>query len=78
MGNNPNTGQPDIPLGFGMALAQDMTAMTNFGKLSGQQKTTVIRYVQGGHTGNEAKSRIHSALSALKNNDISALYDFIP
>lgn len=66
MGANPATGVPDIPLGLGMALSQDVDAMSYFGSLTGQQKAGVIRYVQGGSTGAEAKQRIQSATDNLK------------
>ncbi|MFQ8600748.1 MAG: YdeI/OmpD-associated family protein [Oscillospiraceae bacterium] len=49
---------PDIPLGFGMALAQRPEAMTFFASLSNQEKTQIIRYIQGSTTGDMAKERV--------------------
>lgn len=71
MGHNPEPDVPDIPLGLGMALAQDMGALSYFGGLSPQQKTAVIHYVQGGSTGDDAKERIRSAVEMMRQQDLS-------
>lgn len=40
--NNTNTNNMDLPMGFGMALAQNQNAMTNFSAMSAEQKQSVI------------------------------------
>lgn len=40
--NNTNTNNMDLPMGFGMALAQNQNAMTNFSAMSSEQKQSVI------------------------------------
>lgn len=74
MGVNPETGAPDIPLGFGMALSQDVEAMSFFGSLSGDLKAGVIRYVQSGSTGPEAKERIQTAAQNMKRHKVDFIY----
>lgn len=64
-GKNPNPNVPDIPLGLGMALAQNPQAMNAFGQLSDGQKTNLIHGIQGAVTGGDAKARIHQAISDL-------------
>lgn len=64
-GKNPNQDEPDIPLGLGMELAQSPTAMDAFGRLSGVQKTEMIRHIQASSTGSEAKERIAQAVRSL-------------
>jgi len=62
-GRNPNG--PDLPLGFGMGLAQNPDAMETYASLTNAEKTSVIRYVQSGQTGDEAKSKIAEAVQRL-------------
>ena len=64
-GKNPNPNVPDIPLGFGMELAQNPQAMSAFGQLSDERKTSLIKHIQGASTGQEAKDRIAQAISGL-------------
>ncbi len=66
MGKNPNKNVSDIPLGLGMALSQDVDALSFFGSLAPAQKNGVIQYVQSGQSGQEAKERITNAVSQLK------------
>lgn len=66
MGKNPDEKASDIPLGLGMALSQDVEALSFFGSLTPPQKNGVIRYVQSGQTGQEAKERIVNAVTQLK------------
>jgi uncharacterized protein YdeI (YjbR/CyaY-like superfamily) len=73
MGVNPETGVPDIPYGLGMALSQNTEAKNYFGRLSKEQKAGVIRYVQSGKTGEEARQRIQSVADNLKEHKV----DFI-
>ncbi|MCL2512529.1 MAG: YdeI/OmpD-associated family protein [Oscillospiraceae bacterium] len=64
IGHNP--GGPDLPLGLGMQLAQDPQAMDAFGKLTKQQKTDMISYIQQSVTGEDAENRIISAVNRLR------------
>lgn len=64
-GKNPNHDEPDLPLGLGMELAQSPTAMDAFGRLTGTEKTQMIRHIQASSTGDEAKERIAQAVSSL-------------
>lgn len=64
-GKNPNHDEPDLPLGLGMELAQSPTAMDAFGRLTGLQKTEMIRHIQASSNGNEAKERITQAVRSL-------------
>jgi len=64
-GRNPNPNVPDIPLGFGMELAQNSAAMTEFGRLSDYEKTEIIKRIQAVNTGDEAKERIAEEVNRL-------------
>lgn len=64
-GKNPNYDEPDLPLGLGMELAQSPTAMDAFGRLTGVEKTQIIRHIQASSTGDEAKERIAQAVRSL-------------
>ncbi len=65
IGKNPNPNVPDLPLGFGMALAQNSNAQSAFGALSDGEKTEIINGIQGAATGDDAKRRIADAVSRL-------------
>jgi len=67
-GHNPEG--PDMPLGFGMLLAQDPQATQAYGKLEANDKEAVIRYIQDVKTGDEAKAHIKNALSCLHNGQM--------
>ena len=67
IGHNPEG--PDLPLGFGMQLAQDPDAVASFGRLSQDDRSKVIQYVQSAATGPEAKDRVRWAVEGLKRND---------
>lgn len=72
MGNNPNPGVPDIPLGFGMALFQNPEARRNFENLSDDEKARLIGYIQSNNsTGRDAKQKISTAVENLKNGNNS-------
>ena len=62
-GRNPHG--LDLPLGLGMALAQEPKAMEAFGKMSQEQKDALIRQIQGAKQGGEAKRRIEEAVEQL-------------
>ena len=65
VGKNPNPNVPDIPLGFGMELAQNPAAMTAYGSLSDAEKTRMIGHIQASATGDDAKERIRQAVNQL-------------
>lgn len=46
----------DVPLGFGMALAQNLDAMQHFGKMTKQQQQNIIGKTKGIKSKNEMKS----------------------
>lgn len=64
-GHNP-TG-PDLPLGFGMRLAQEPSAMNAYGRLSNEEKAAIIQKIQSGATGDEAATLINDAIESLRN-----------
>ena len=55
----------DLPLGFGMHLAQDELAMERFAMLSSHEKEKVIQYIQGCTSGDDAKERIRIVVQGL-------------
>lgn len=56
IGHNPDG--PDLPLGLGMRLDQEPNAMQTLEKMSNDQKTEMVQYIQGAATGGDAKKRI--------------------
>lgn len=70
VGKNPHG--PDLPLGFGMSLAQHPKALDEYGRLSDGEKASVIAYIQDGNTGGEAKARIDKAVEQLENGGFGA------
>lgn len=62
-GHNPDG--MDLPVGFGMQLAQVPHAIEAYGRLSDTQKRAVIHYVQSGTTGEEAESLVMGAVKML-------------
>jgi len=73
IGIGPNPDGVDLPLGFGMRLAQEPGAIDAFGALDEARKADVIHYIQACATGEEAKERIETAVTALKNNNLTIL-----
>ena len=71
VGRNPEG--PDLPLGFGMLLAQEPDAISRYGALTNEQKTQVIHYIQSGATGEDARNRIANAVIGLRDNDMEFL-----
>jgi len=71
MGRNPEG--PDLPLGFGMLLSQEPAAISRYGELTNEQKSSVIRYIQSGATGEDAKNRIANAVIGLRDNNMGFL-----
>lgn len=73
LGTGRNPEGPDLPLGFGMLLAQEPEAVTRYGQLTNEQKSSVIRYIQSGVTGEDAKNRIANAVYGLRDGNMSFL-----
>ena len=71
MGRNPEG--PDLPLGFGMLLAQEPEAITRYGELTNAEKSSVIHYIQSGATGEDAKNRIANAVYGLRDGNMGFL-----
>ncbi len=65
MANNASN-VPDMPLGLGMKLAQDIEAMSFFGSLNNMEKTNIINYIQSSTTGPEAAERVGTTVNMLK------------
>ena len=59
------TEEPDMPLGLGLRIAQDVRAMQAFSALSDERRQQLIGYVQAATTGEDAKARIRNAVSML-------------
>ncbi len=68
IGHNPEG--PHLPLGFGMLLAQEPEAISRYGALTNDQKASVIRYIQSGATGEDAKNRIANAVIGLRDGNM--------
>ena len=72
LGHNPNPNVPDIPEGFGYALYEDPEARHFFEGLNDIEKTGVIRFIQSNNaTGDEARDKINSVVTFLRNNTLS-------
>ena len=56
-----------LPVGFAMRLAEDLTAMEQFCKLSESEKEQMVAYIQGGITGEEAEQRVRESIECLHN-----------
>jgi len=56
----------EIPQGLSMALARDMDALDYFCSLTDDEKASIIAYIQGSATGEDAKNRIAKTVSNLK------------
>ena len=56
----------DLPLGLGMSLSMHPQAMDTFGKMTPQEKTAAIQYVQAATTGPDAKRRIQNAIQQME------------
>lgn len=68
VGDNPDG--PDLPLGLGMRLAGNPRAMTTFGRMSNNQKTTMIGYLQSKTSGDDAENRMAEVLGKLSNGQM--------
>ncbi len=56
----------ELPIGFGMRLMQDRTAMDRYTAMPDGEKKQVLRYVEGGATGEDAELRVEHALKSLR------------
>ena len=68
VGHNPDG--PDLPIGFGMQLAQDPGAMETFGRMSKDQKYAMVNYIQGSNTGEDAENRVEDAIQKLSSGQM--------
>ena len=66
-------GNPGLPLGLGMHLANDGVAYANYNALTNNQKLAVIHYVRGGATGMDVERLIENAMEHLRNDTVSQL-----
>ena len=55
----------DMPIGLGMLLMEDQAAFSRFGGMSADEKKRVLRYVEGGVDGEDAKRRIAHTVKSL-------------
>lgn len=62
-----------MPIGLMMSLAQHEKAMENFSRLNDEKQDAVLRYVKDSRTGEEAKSRIRSAVDQLEQGNTGFL-----
>lgn len=65
---------PDLPLGFGMALAQDAAALNQFGTCSLSKQHQIVNYIQSSTTGEDAKERIRNVVENLKSGDVPQMF----
>lgn len=72
-GSNSNAKEPELPIGFGMRLAQEPEAMQAYSSLSNTQKREVIHYMQAAATGKDSEYRVMSSVEKLKNKQITDL-----
>ena len=64
IGKNPDG--KDLPLGFGMQLAQTPEAMSTYGSLTQKQKDSIVDYIQGCTSSADARGRIDEVIRGLK------------
>lgn len=60
----------ELPVGLSMQLAQEPSAMSAFGRLTPAQMESVVRFVQSGVTGEDAKMRVEAAVERLRQGDL--------
>ncbi len=67
MQNNNGVGLvgSDVPIGLGMLLMEDSLALNRFASLSADEKSNVLRYVESGVDGEDAKRRILHTVKSL-------------
>lgn len=55
----------ELPIGLGMRLMQDRTAMDRYTALPDAEKKRILSYVEGGSTGEDAEERVASTVKSL-------------
>ncbi len=55
----------DMPIGLGMLLMEDQLAFSRFGAMSLDEKKQIIKYVESGIDGEDAKRRISHTVKCL-------------
>jgi hypothetical protein len=65
IGANPNG--RDLPLGLGMRLAQEPDAMDAYASMPQPRRDRIVDYIQSCVSGDDARSRIDTVISGLKN-----------
>lgn len=71
IGKNPDPSGLDMPIGFGMALYQNSTALHCFAALSQEQRNNIIKYIEDSKTGDDARKRIDNAVSNLNKRNLN-------
>ena len=64
IGKNPDG--KDLPMGFGMRLVQSPEALNTFGNLTQAQRDSIVDYIHGCTTSQDAKERIAQVIDGLK------------
>ena len=71
--NNPDNGNDtnnvDLPVGLGMRLISDSSALRNYNRMTGIQKKMMIDYIQRPKNEDDAGRRISEAVSKLRDGD---------
>ncbi|MDR1564059.1 MAG: hypothetical protein LBS74_03790 [Oscillospiraceae bacterium] len=65
IGSNPHG--KDLPLGFGMQLAQEAEAMNTYTSLAQPKRDRIVDYIQSCTSGDDSKRRISTVIEGLKN-----------
>ena len=68
MGINPDG--PDLPVGLGTRLAEEPQGIANYGRLTKEQQLSVIQFIQGCKSGEDAQARIDQVVQHLKDGNI--------
>ena len=71
IGKNPDPSGLDMPIGFGMALYQNSSALHCFAALSQEQRNNIIKYIEDSKTGDDARKRIDNAVSNLNKRNLN-------
>ena len=69
LGKNPDPSGLDMPIGFGMELYQNSNALHCFAALSQEQRNGIIKYIESGKTGEDARKRIDNAVENLNHRN---------
>jgi len=60
----------ELPIGLGMRLVQDRVAMDRYTELPDTETKSILRYVEGGATGDDAEERIARTVKNLHDGNI--------